>query len=106
MNIHAGSSVASTDETGGKDLLTSSTDATRKLARHAASLTFEALPSALVSLVKQCVLDTLGVSVGASTLSAEARIVADYVKDMGGKAESTVLGFGGRVPAAWAAFAN
>jgi len=80
--------------------------ATRKLARHAATLEYEALPSPLVDLLKQCVLDTLGVATGASTLAPEAKLVADYVMDLGGKPESTILGFGGKAPAAWAAFVN
>src|SRR4051794_10764374 len=82
------------------------TDATRKVATHAATLSFEALPPALTTLIKQCVLDCLGVCIGASGLSPEARLVTDYVQDLGGKPESTVLGFGGKVPAAFAAFAN
>ena len=81
-------------------------DITRRLARHAATLQYEALPPALVDLLKQCVLDTLGVSIGASTLAPEAAILADYVKDLGGKPEATVLGFGGKAPAPWAAFVN
>ena len=81
-------------------------DATRKLARHAATLSYGALPPAVIELTKQCVLDTLGVTIGASGLSPEAKIVADYVRDLGGKPESTVLGFGGKAPAPWAVFAN
>ena len=80
--------------------------ATRKLAAHVATLSYDALPRELVELTKQCVLDTLGVSIGASTLSAEAGMVAQYVKDFEGKPESTILGFGGKAPAAWAAFVN
>src|SRR5258706_5131773 len=79
---------------------------TRKLARHAASLRYEALPPALVELTKQCVLDTLGVSIGASTLAPEARILAEYVKEQGGKPEATLLGFGGKAPASLAALLN
>ena len=79
---------------------------TRTLARHAATLRFDALPPALVEMTKQCVLDTLGVAIGASTLAPEAGIIADYVRDQGGKPEATLLGFGGKAPAAWAAFAN
>lgn len=79
---------------------------TRKLARHAATLRYEMLPPALVDMTKQCVLDTLGVTIGASTLAPEARILADYVKEQGGKAEATLLGFGGKVPVAGAAFVN
>ena len=79
---------------------------TRKLARHAATLRYEALPPALVDMIKQCVLDTLGVSIGASTLAPEAAILADYVKALGGAPEATILGFGGRAPAPWAVFVN
>ena len=79
---------------------------TRQLARHAATLRYEALPSALVDLTKQCVLDTLGVAIGASTLAPEAPILAEYVNDLGGKPEATILGFGGKAPAPWAAFVN
>ena len=80
--------------------------ATQTLAEYAAAIEYEALPAALVTLIKQCVLDTLGVVIGATSLSAEARIVADYVMEVGGREESTVLGYGHKVPAAWAAFAN
>ena len=79
---------------------------TRKLAGHASSLKFEALPARLVERLKHCVLDTLGVSIGATAVCAEAKIVCDYVRDLGGKPESRILGFGGRAPAAWAVFAN
>ena len=80
--------------------------ATRKMAKHAATLKYEALPAELVDLIKQCVLDTLGVSIGASGMAPEGRIAHEYVKDMGGKPESTIFGFGGKAPAAWATFVN
>ena len=80
--------------------------ATRALARHAVTLRYDALPAALVELIKQCVLDTLGVAIGASGLAPEAQVVAGYVRDMGGKPESTLWGYGDKAPAAWAAFVN
>lgn len=83
-----------------------STDATKKLAMHAAHLRYDALPAPLIELIKQCVLDTLGVAIGASTLAPEAELVRDYVADLGGKPESTLLGFGGKAPAPWATFVN
>ena len=98
MSAIAGIRQSGTSETG--------KGVTRKLARHAATLRYEALPSALVEMTKQCVLDTLGVAIGASTLAPEAGIIADYVRDLGGKPEATLLGFGGKAPAAWAAFVN
>lgn len=79
---------------------------TYKLARHAAQLRYEDLPQPLVDVIKQCVMDTLGVSIGASSLAPEARILAEYVAEMGGKPESTIFGFGGKAPAGWAAFVN
>ena len=48
--------------------------ATRALARHAAVLRFEALPAELVELLKQCVLDTLGVGLDGGGESYLARI--------------------------------
>jgi 2-methylcitrate dehydratase PrpD len=83
-----------------------SKDVTRELARHAATLRYDALPSALVDMLKQCVLDTLGVAIGASTLAPEAAVLAEYVNDLGGKPEATLLGFGGKAPAPWTAFVN
>ena len=79
---------------------------TAQLAQHVASLEYRQLPHELVELIKQCVLDTLGVSIAASTLAPEARIVAEYVRDLGGKPVATVLGFGDRAPAPWAVFVN
>jgi 2-methylcitrate dehydratase PrpD len=80
--------------------------ATTRLAHHVATLDFAALPSALVTLVKQCVLDTIGVTIGASTLAPEARLIFDYVNGFGGRGDSTILGFGAKAPAPWAVFVN
>lgn len=57
-------------------------------------------------MIKQCVLDTLGVSIGASTLAPEARILAGHVTEQGGKPEATLLGFGGKAPAPLAVLLN
>ena len=79
---------------------------TRQLAQHASTLRYDALPPELVERIKQCVLDTLGVTIGASGLCGEAQIVRDYVNELGGRAEARILGFGGRAPAPWAVFVN
>lgn len=79
---------------------------TARIAQHVADLRYQDLPRALVDLVKQCVLDTLGVSIAASTLAPEAKTVFDYVSDMGGKPVATIWGFGGKAPAPWAVFVN
>src|SRR3954469_10488541 len=80
--------------------------ATRQISECTVALTYDALPPELVELIKQIVLDMLGVAVGASGLAPEARILADYVEALGGRPESSVLGFGSRAPAPWAAFVN
>lgn len=79
---------------------------TTRIAQYAAELRYEDLPRPLVHLLKQCVLDTLGVSLAATTLSPEAPIVADYVDELGGKKVATVWGFGRKAPPAWAVFVN
>jgi 2-methylcitrate dehydratase PrpD len=52
------------------------------------------------------VLDTLGVAIGASGLAPEAQTLADYVREFGGKPDSSLLGSGGKAPAPWAALVN
>ena len=79
---------------------------TRQFAQHAAKLRYEDLPQPLVRLIKQCVLDTLGVSIAATTLAPEAQIVFDYVKDLGGKPVSNIWGYGAKAPPPWAVFVN
>jgi 2-methylcitrate dehydratase PrpD len=86
--------------------VTEATSATKRLAGYTDTLHYDMLPPELVHLVKQCVLDTLGVSIAASTLAPEARIVADYVQDLGGKGVASIWGFSRKAPAPWAAFAN
>lgn len=83
-----------------------SQNATAQLAQHASTLPYDALPAALVTMLKQCVLDTLGVAIGASGLAPEAQTLADYVCEFGGRPDSSLLGFGGKAPAAWAALVN
>lgn len=80
--------------------------ATRRFAEHAAGLRYEDLPAELVELTKRCILDTLGVCIGASSLSPEAKLLDQYVKGLGGREESSVLGFGGKVSASSAALIN
>lgn len=81
-------------------------DASRKLARHAATLRYESIPGDLLELTKLCVLDTLGVAIGASGVNDEAKLVHEYARDLGGREEATIWGFGGKAPAPWAAFVN
>jgi 2-methylcitrate dehydratase PrpD len=86
--------------------ISSGAGATRRFAEYVEKLRYEDLPQPLVQLIKQCVLDTLGVALAATTLSPEARPVADYVADLGGKPVASVWGFGRKAPAPWAVFVN
>jgi 2-methylcitrate dehydratase PrpD len=67
---------------------------------------YEDLPKETVETTKKSILDTLGVIAAASGISPECRLLIDLIKDAGGKEESTIIGWGGRVPAWMAAFAN
>ena len=67
---------------------------------------FEKLSPSAVDGAKKSILDTLGVCLGASGKEPAVRAMVDFVKESGGRAESSILAFGGRVPAIMAAFAN
>lgn len=76
------------------------------LARHIARTGFADLPADAVAAAKKSILDSLGIMLATTTTSQDARILVDMVRDAGGAEEATVLGFGFKVPAAAAAFAN
>ncbi len=82
-----------------------SKEATRELARFAAELTYEKIPSPVIEHIKLCLLDTFGCGLFGSTLPW-AGIVADFAQDLGGKRESTVWGRHFKVSAPNAALAN
>ncbi len=75
------------------------------LAHFAEATTFEQLPSAVVSSVKQRFLDTIGICLASSAESLGAG-VADLVDVWGGRAEAGLIGRAGRCPAPNAAFYN
>ena len=66
---------------------------------------YDALPADVVEATKKQVLDTIGVTI-AGSMSTNIRQLADIVKDWGGKEESTILGYGGKVPCCSAALVN
>jgi 2-methylcitrate dehydratase PrpD len=74
--------------------------------RATAQTAFEHLPAGAVDAAKKSILDTLGVILAASGMAPAVGPLVELVKEAGGVPESTVLGFGGQVPAAAAAFAN
>lgn len=79
--------------------------AARVLADHYVNLKAEAIPAKHMTDAKTLVRDYLGVALGGSrTKSGE--IAARFATETGGKAEATIIGHGGKVPAVHAAFAN
>ncbi len=81
-------------------------DAAEEFAQHFTRTRFEDLPAYTIANTKRSILDTLGVATGASGIMPEVKALADLVKEGGGKPESTIWGFGGRVPSWMAAFVN
>jgi 2-methylcitrate dehydratase PrpD len=78
---------------------------TRTLAELVVTTRFEDLPTPAVLQAKRALLDTLGVGLAGSREPA-ARIVAEMVRDLGGRQEATAAGFGLRCTAPDAALIN
>lgn len=78
---------------------------TIQLATYVSNLTYDAIPAAVSRKAKECLLDSLAVGLYGS-LTPWGRIVANLVKDLGGKGTSSVLGESFKVPPTSAAFAN
>ncbi len=79
-----------------------------KITAYLVKTDYNALTPALAEFTKMQILDTLGVTIAGTScsISGEMNGLAKMVKEWGGKKESTILGFGGRFPAANAAFVN
>lgn len=71
-----------------------------------AESTYDTLPASAIDGAKKSILDTVGVIMGASGVEPAVRGVVEIVREAGGTPQSTVLGFGGKAPALWAAYAN
>jgi 2-methylcitrate dehydratase PrpD len=76
------------------------------LARHLSGVCFNDLPRQVVTSTKHSILDAIGVTLAAGSLSEECRPFLNLVLREGGRPESTILGFGAKVPASQAAFVN
>lgn len=76
------------------------------ISRHLVQVSYADLPEQARAAAKASILDSLGIMLATTTCSDEARILVDMAKAAGGAEESTVLGFGWRLPVAMAAFAN
>ena len=75
-------------------------------ARHVASTNYKDIPEEAVLATKKNILDTLGITLGAGGTIPRYRGLVDLVTEGNGKQDSTIIGFGGKVPAWMAAFAN
>ncbi len=78
---------------------------TRELARYIVDLKYEDLPQATVQAAKGAVLDQWGIMLMGSTLPW-TQPSYEVVRELGGKPESTIVGYGTRVSAPDAAFVN
>jgi len=73
------------------------------LAKNVIDTQYENLPLEAVEATKRGVLDTLGCLIGGAS---ECKKEVDFIKERGGKEESTILVYGGKVPAMNAAMVN
>jgi 2-methylcitrate dehydratase PrpD len=76
------------------------------LARNIADLGYDDMPVVALDAAKRSFLDALGVTLAAGTLGEGCRAFVDLAMAQGGVQDSTILGFGAKVPAHMAAFAN
>ena len=76
------------------------------LAKHIAQTTFDDIPPHAVAVAKRSFLDQLGVILAAGPLGEGCRQFVNLAKAGGGKKESTIIGFGTKVPSYMAAFAS
>ncbi len=76
------------------------------MARHIVGTTFDSIPPHALAVGKKSFLDQLGVILAAGSLGEGCRQFVDLAKAGGGKKESTIIGFGIKVPSYMAAFAS
>jgi 2-methylcitrate dehydratase PrpD len=86
--------------------MTQQTDIAQDFAAFVENAHYADLPPEAVEGAKKSILDTLGVILAATGVEPAVRGVNALVREAGGAQESTLLGFGGRAPALWAAFHN
>jgi 2-methylcitrate dehydratase PrpD len=82
------------------------TDIVQDFAQSIVDTGYESLPLAAIDAAKKSILDTFGCILAASGTEPAIRGSVDLVRENAGKPESTIFGFGVKVPATMAAFAN
>jgi 2-methylcitrate dehydratase PrpD len=81
-------------------------DLCEEFADHIVGTRFDMLPADAVDGAKKSVLDILGVILAAGGMEHAVRGLIDFAREGGGAPECSILGYGGRLPAVMAAFAN
>lgn len=79
---------------------------TRLLAEHISTIRFEDLPADVIKSAKQHILDGIGNQIAASAISEPTKTILKLLKQWGGAQESTVVGYGYRLPSPLTALAN
>jgi len=87
-----------------KYVLMGQEDPMSTLCRMVTETNFEDLPASVVGYAKRSILDTIAVTIGGSAMEGIPAVV-DMVKSKGGKPESLIPFYGGKVPASEAAMA-
>lgn len=77
----------------------------RQISEFAVKLKFEDLPDNVVHEVKRYLYDSIGCAYGGYH-TKDVNIIRDIYKDMAGKEEATIIGFGEKIPAVNAALVN
>ena len=77
---------------------------TRKLAENIIRTKYEDLSGEVIEKTKRHILDILGVMLPSSTFEKGCKVLEEIAKESGGAEESTLIGFGGKVPCWMAAF--
>jgi 2-methylcitrate dehydratase PrpD len=79
---------------------------TLKFAELVYTLRYEDIPDEVIKKAKFIIRDGLGNQIAASAISEPARKVVEMIREWGGKPESTVIGYGFKVPTPMAAMCN
>ncbi len=77
----------------------------RQMAEFAVGLKYEDLPTEVVDQTKRFLYDSIGCAFG-SMHTKDVNAIRDIYRDMGGKEEATVFGFGDKIPAVNASLIN
>lgn len=78
------------------------------LAEFVANTEYSDIPASVIEIQKKSIMDATAITFGAATIGDGCRQMVELAEHLAadGNAEATVIGFGKKLPAAWAAFAN